>query len=87
MESLLESRVQYEPNLGPLVVPFTSERDGDIINTKYKIESTHTLFFHRKDTARVRVEEDIRTQIKQKWNYCGKTQKLILPLFLNANCS
>ena len=62
-------------------VPMLNEVEISLTQ-KYKIASTHTLFFHRKDTARVRVQEDIRAKIKQKCNFSGKAKKLKLSLFL-----
>ena len=50
------------------------------LTRKYKIASTHTLFSHRKATARVRVSEDIRAKIEQNLNFCGKAQRLKLSL-------
>ena len=49
IESLLESRVGYEFNLGPLVVPFTAPMLNEVgisSTPKYKIASTYTLSFN-----------------------------------------
>ena len=74
IESLLESRVGYELNLGPLVVPFTStygERDGDIINTKIKnCKHLHALLYEWQDHALPGQKLSTSACFAFRW-YCG----------------
>lgn len=67
-------------------VPMLNEVEISLTE-KYRIASTHTLLFHRKDTARVKVQEDIcaKNQLKMQFLWQGaKTQ--IVSIF-NTNGS